>query len=224
MADDPVASLMAALEGKRDRISALRAGRHARRLALQDRADRQGRVLCPPAASISTAACSGLDTSSNVVPASGLHGDRNYADQAAVSRPGLAARSSRGSKRRQASCASATGTTASRSAPRRAGCSPNWSSAPTRSATTSMVGHEYEYYLLVGGDEGAAVRGHPHLPYRAQPVHAVPRPARADAARLRHRRHHPQLRVCAARSSRPVYGAGHEHRRPPTRPSPSRTA
>ena len=33
----------------------------------------------------------GLDTSSNVVPASGLHGDRNYADQALFPDPELAA-------------------------------------------------------------------------------------------------------------------------------------
>ena len=78
----------------------------------------------------------GLDTSSNVVPASGLHGDRAFADQALFPDPESLRIIPWLEKTASVLSASVTGGMASRSARRRAGCFPNWSSAPTRWATT----------------------------------------------------------------------------------------
>ena len=90
----------------------------------------------------------GLDTSSNVVPASGLHTQQNYADQLLFPDPELVPRHPLAARRRQASSASATGMTASRSARRRAWSSPSWSSAANELGYDVVIGHEYEYYLL----------------------------------------------------------------------------
>ena len=81
MADDPVASLMAAL--KKNEIEYLRfemadmAGVSRSKTVPIDKVESYARRGLNFYGGVL-----GLDTSSNVVPASGLHGDRNYADQA----------------------------------------------------------------------------------------------------------------------------------------------
>ncbi len=74
--------------------------------------------------------------SSNVVPASGLHTQRNYADQLLFPDPDSFRVIPWLEKTASVVCLG-YGTTASRSARRRAGCSPSSSSRPTSSATTS---------------------------------------------------------------------------------------
>ena len=164
----------------------------------------------------------GLDTSSNVVPASGLHTQRNYADQLLFPDPELVPRHPLAARRRRASSASATGMTASRSAPRRAGSSPSSSSRRTSSATTSSSATNTSTTCSTRRRRSASTRASISST-RSQPVRAVPRHAGADAPRLRHRYHHPQLRICRL-AIRDQLRAGPEHRRRPTRPSPSRTA
>ncbi len=153
----------------------------------------------------------GLDTASNVVPASALHTQRNYADQALFPDPDSFRVIPWLEKTASVVCLGYEyDGTPQKSAPR-------WVfSELVRQANELgydvVTGHEYEYYLLDEATKAAALRGHPHLPYGAQSVCAVSRSAGADASRLRHRYRHPQLRICRL-AIRDRLRAGRECRR-----------
>ena len=137
----------------------------------------------------------GLDTSSNVVPASAMHTQRNYADQQLFPDPNSFRVIPWLEKTASVVCLGYEyDGEPQRSAPR-------WVFSELVKEANALgydvvMGHEYEYYLLDGETQAAPLRRHPHLPHGQEPLCAVPRPARADAARLRHRCHYPQLRIC----------------------------
>ena len=126
---------------------------------------------------------------------------------------------------RQRHLHSATGTT--RTEPQRA--APRWVLRPARRRRPTalgydvLIGHEYEYYLLRADTKERLYEGihifhtvrNQYAPFLDQLVPTAPA--------LRHRRHHPQLRVCRL-AVRDRLRPRPQPRRPPTRRSPSRTA
>ena len=121
----------------------------------------------------------GLDTSSNVVPASAMHSSATT--PTSCSSPTRFASAIPWLENTAASSASATSTR--RAAARRPALGLLRARREANALGYDVVTATNTSTTCCGGDAGAPLRGHPHLPHGPQPVRAVPRPARADAAR-----------------------------------------
>jgi glutamine synthetase len=157
MANDPVAGLMAAL--KKNEIEYLRfemadmAGVSRSKTVPIDKVESYARRGLNFYGGVL-----GLDTSSNVVPASGLHGDRNYADQALSPDPDSLRIVPWLEKTASIMCLGYWDD----GEPQRA--APRWVFSELAKRANAlgydvMMGHEYEYYLLSAETRGRLFEG-----------------------------------------------------------------